>query len=57
MLRIERDAITPTAGYPPELFVDGIRLLDRGWLDFIGQAGESPRARRRRARSSSPRHR
>jgi hypothetical protein len=22
------------AGYPPGLFVDGIRLLDRVWLDF-----------------------
>jgi len=33
MLRIERDAFTPAAGYPAELFVDGIRLLDRVWLD------------------------
>lgn len=34
MLRIERDAFTPAAGYPAELRVDGIRLLDRAWLDF-----------------------
>ncbi|HEU4728018.1 MAG TPA: GNAT family N-acetyltransferase [Kofleriaceae bacterium] len=34
MLRIERDAFTPAAGYPAELFVDGIRLLDRVWLDL-----------------------
>jgi ribosomal protein S18 acetylase RimI-like enzyme len=34
MVRIERDAFTPQAGYPAELFVDGIRLLDRAWLDF-----------------------
>jgi len=33
MLRIERDAFTPAQGYPAELFVDGIRLLDRAWLD------------------------
>jgi hypothetical protein len=35
MLGIERDAFTPAAGYPPELRVDGIRLLDRVWLDFL----------------------
>jgi ribosomal protein S18 acetylase RimI-like enzyme len=34
MLRIERDAFTSAAGYPPDLRVDGIRLLDRAWLDF-----------------------
>ncbi|HEX8110192.1 MAG TPA: GNAT family N-acetyltransferase [Kofleriaceae bacterium] len=34
LLRIERDAFTPAAGYPPELCVDGIPLLDRVWLDF-----------------------
>jgi ribosomal protein S18 acetylase RimI-like enzyme len=34
MLRIERDAFTPAVGYPPDLRVDGIRLLDRAWLDF-----------------------
>lgn len=35
MLRIERGAFTPAAGYPPDLRVDGIRLLDRVWLDFL----------------------
>ncbi|HEY6177907.1 MAG TPA: GNAT family N-acetyltransferase [Kofleriaceae bacterium] len=34
MLRIERDVFTPAAGYPPDLAVDGIRLLDRVWLDI-----------------------
>lgn len=34
MLRIERDAFTPAAGYPAELLVAGIRLLDRVWLDL-----------------------
>jgi len=33
MVRIERDAFTPAAGYPPGLVVDGIPLLDRVWLD------------------------
>jgi ribosomal protein S18 acetylase RimI-like enzyme len=33
MLRIERDVFTPAAGYP-HLMVDGIRLLDRAWLDI-----------------------
>jgi hypothetical protein len=33
LLRIERDAFTPAAGYPTELLVDGIRLRDRAWLD------------------------
>lgn len=35
LLRIERDVFTPAAGYPAELFVDGIRLRDRAWLDFL----------------------
>lgn len=35
LLRIERDAFTPAAGYPPHLEVDGIRLLDRVWLDLL----------------------
>jgi ribosomal protein S18 acetylase RimI-like enzyme len=34
MVRIERDAFTPAAGYPPDLHVDGVRLLDRVWLDL-----------------------
>jgi predicted N-acetyltransferase YhbS len=33
MLSIERDAFTPAFGYPEELEVDGIPLLDRVWLD------------------------
>ena len=33
LMRIERDAFTPAAGYPTELLVDGIRLRDRAWLD------------------------
>jgi ribosomal protein S18 acetylase RimI-like enzyme len=33
LLRVERDAFTPAAGYPPDLFVDGVRVLDRVWLD------------------------
>ena len=33
LARIERDAFTPAAGYPPGLTVDGIPLLDRVWLD------------------------
>jgi len=32
MARVERDVFTPDAGYPVELFVDGVRLLDRVWL-------------------------
>jgi ribosomal protein S18 acetylase RimI-like enzyme len=32
--RIERDAFTPAAGYPPDLRVDGIPLLDRVWMDI-----------------------
>ena len=34
ILRVERDAFTPAAGYPAELLVDGVRLRDRAWLDF-----------------------
>jgi len=33
MTRIERDAFTPDAGYPPDLFADGIQILDRVWLE------------------------
>lgn len=33
MLRVERDAFTPTAGYPP-IEVDGILLRDRVWLSL-----------------------
>jgi predicted N-acetyltransferase YhbS len=31
LTHIERDVFTPAAGYPAELYVDGIRLLDRVW--------------------------
>jgi len=34
LLRIERDAFTPAAGYPAELLVGGIPLRDRAWLDI-----------------------
>jgi GNAT superfamily N-acetyltransferase len=34
MRTVERDAFTPTAGYPAEMHVDGIRLQDRVWLDL-----------------------
>ena len=34
MRTIERDAFTPTIGYPAGLMVDGIRLQDRVWLDL-----------------------
>ena len=30
---IDRDVFTVAAGYPPDLAVDGIRLLDRVWFD------------------------
>jgi GNAT superfamily N-acetyltransferase len=32
MLRIERDAFVPSTGYPDEIVIDGIPLLDRVWL-------------------------
>jgi ribosomal protein S18 acetylase RimI-like enzyme len=35
MARIERDVFTPGAGYPAELFVDGMRLIDRVWFDRV----------------------
>jgi ribosomal protein S18 acetylase RimI-like enzyme len=34
MLRVDRDIFTPAAGYPNDVFVDGVRLLDRVWLDY-----------------------
>lgn len=34
MLRIERDVFTPAAGYPADLYVDGVRLLDQIWFDI-----------------------
>jgi ribosomal protein S18 acetylase RimI-like enzyme len=30
---IERDAFTPATGYPPDLWIDGIELRDRVWMD------------------------
>jgi ribosomal protein S18 acetylase RimI-like enzyme len=30
---VERDAFTPATGYPPSLYIDGIELRDRVWLD------------------------
>jgi GNAT superfamily N-acetyltransferase len=33
MHSIERDAFTEANGYPPGIFVDGIELRDRVWLD------------------------
>ena len=34
MRTIERDAFTPSVGYPAGTMVDGIRLRDRVWLDL-----------------------
>jgi lactoylglutathione lyase len=34
MRAVERDALTPIAGYPAMLLVNGIRLRDRVWLDL-----------------------
>jgi lactoylglutathione lyase len=34
MRSVERDAFTPSAGYPEKTMVDGIRLQDRVWLDL-----------------------
>jgi ribosomal protein S18 acetylase RimI-like enzyme len=31
LTHIERDVFTPSAGYPADLHVDGIRVLDRVW--------------------------
>ena len=28
------DVFTPAAGYPPDLYVDGVRLLDQIWFDI-----------------------
>lgn len=35
MVRVVRDAFTTAAGYPPDLFVDGIRLLDQVWFELV----------------------
>jgi predicted N-acetyltransferase YhbS len=43
MRRIERDAFTEAAGYPPHTDVDGIPLRDRIWLDLqITTTSEEP---------------
>ncbi|MBC7975365.1 MAG: GNAT family N-acetyltransferase [Myxococcales bacterium] len=34
LCRIDRDFFTPATGYPADLHVDGVRLLDRVWLDL-----------------------
>jgi GNAT superfamily N-acetyltransferase len=34
MLRIERDAFTPQAGYPADLSVRGVPVRDRVWLEI-----------------------
>ena len=34
MREVERDAFTPTVGYPAGMMIDGIRLRDRVWLDL-----------------------
>ena len=33
LLSIERDAFTPETGYPDAMYIDGIELRDRVWLD------------------------
>jgi GNAT superfamily N-acetyltransferase len=33
LLSVERDAFTPETGYPEQMFIDGIELRDRVWLD------------------------
>ncbi|MEU4291641.1 GNAT family N-acetyltransferase [Kribbella sp. NPDC026596] len=40
MLRIERDAFEASTGYPGEIVIDGIPLLDRVWLsrDLSGES-------------------
>jgi hypothetical protein len=35
MLRIERDAFGPGAGYAAGIVIDGIPLRDRVWLDRV----------------------
>ena len=34
LTQIERDVFTPAAGYPADLQVDGIRVLDRVWAEL-----------------------
>jgi hypothetical protein len=42
MRRIERDAFTAAAGYPPDLAVGGIPLRDRVWLDRLVSGSQVP---------------
>jgi len=35
MLRVERDAFTPSEGYAEGIEIDGIPLRDRVWLDML----------------------
>ena len=46
MARIERDAFTPAAGYPADLTVDGVGVLDRVWLDRSIAGAAPPTCRR-----------
>jgi hypothetical protein len=32
-LSVERDAFTPATGYPEPIYIDGVLLRDRVWLD------------------------
>ncbi len=34
LTRIDPDIFTPEAGYPPSIYIDGIQLLDRAWLEI-----------------------
>ena len=34
MRTVERDAFTPSGGYPAGMMIDGIQLRDRVWLDL-----------------------
>ena len=34
MRTVERDAFTPSVGYPAGMMIDGIQLRDRVWLDL-----------------------
>ena len=33
LLSIERDAFTPETGYPEQIYIDGIAMWDRVWMD------------------------
>ena len=42
---IERDAFTPATGYSPDIVIDGIKLRDRVWLDYLLASGTLPAPR------------